>query len=381
VAADGVFTKSKRSAHPSRWRTGVRTSRLPLHAPVDGCADLLQITMLGFTTGLNQPLRWAKLSDRKRLTLYDLMVGAWHLQGLPDCPIQAAQALRIEPAKVSAVWAVFRIACVPRDGKLLFPEMWAAIDKNKTLAVRGEKAGLASAESRKAQQEQVSQEINSLAEQLVAVSTENATSAEEPTTKKKERHAHKINELQQQLVEVFEYWKTVTEHPTALFTPKRKQKVLLRLKDGYTVAQIKQAINGNKLSPFHQGDNDHATKYDDLELICRDGQHLENFIRNAVQAAERKQGVPNSFGAQFVASAAGYSYEQITREGNRLYNTIKNTGKWIDERHIGLIRIVPNFKLDPALFLQYWNDVLQHTGFPNPETIPRYFGGFIEWQK
>jgi len=78
--------------------------------------------------------------------------------------------------------------------------------------------------------------------------------------------------------EIFDHWKSVMEHPHAQFTRERKKAVLNRLNEGYTVEQIKLAIKGCKKSPFNQGQNDKNQMYDDLELICRDGKHVEQFI-------------------------------------------------------------------------------------------------------
>lgn len=78
--------------------------------------------------------------------------------------------------------------------------------------------------------------------------------------------------------EVFEYWRLTMEHPDAKFTPKREKAVRGRLREGYTVEQLKLAIDGCRLSPFHQGVNDRQKVFDDLELICRDGEHVEQFL-------------------------------------------------------------------------------------------------------
>lgn len=78
--------------------------------------------------------------------------------------------------------------------------------------------------------------------------------------------------------EVFEHWQEVMSHPRAKLDDKRRKKVNSRLKDGYTVDDLKQAINGCKKSPHHMGENDRATVYDGLELICRDAEHVDKFI-------------------------------------------------------------------------------------------------------
>ena len=38
------------------------------------------------------------------------------------------------------------------------------------------------------------------------------------------------------------------------------------------------AIQGNKLSDFHQGANSRGKKYDELSLILRDAEHIEQFV-------------------------------------------------------------------------------------------------------
>jgi uncharacterized phage protein (TIGR02220 family) len=86
--------------------------------------------------------------------------------------------------------------------------------------------------------------------------------------------------------EVFSYWQQVMNHPRSKLTDDRKKKVKARLMEGYTVEDIKKAINGCKASPHHMGQNEHQTIYDDLELICRKGSKLEFFM----QKAERKPG-------------------------------------------------------------------------------------------
>ncbi len=78
--------------------------------------------------------------------------------------------------------------------------------------------------------------------------------------------------------QVFAHWKTATGHLDAKLTPKRKDAIDKRLRDGYAVATLMAAVDGCKASPFHQGDNDARKVYDDIALICRDGEHVEQFV-------------------------------------------------------------------------------------------------------
>ncbi len=84
---------------------------------------------------------------------------------------------------------------------------------------------------------------------------------------------------------VFEHWQGVMGHRTAKLDAKRVKAIKGRLKDGYTVDDLCRAIDGCKLSPHHQGKNDAGTIYDDIELICRDGPHVDNFRKIAERGA------------------------------------------------------------------------------------------------
>lgn len=89
--------------------------------------------------------------------------------------------------------------------------------------------------------------------------------------------------------EIFQYWQEAMRHPNARLrsTSKRYKAVAARLKEGYTVEQIKSAINGCRASPYHMGQNETGTVYDELELICRNDVKLESFM-----AKDRSQAAP-----------------------------------------------------------------------------------------
>lgn len=81
------------------------------------------------------------------------------------------------------------------------------------------------------------------------------------------------------IVLIFDYWKRVfpEEHGCRL-TSGRSNKIKSRLKDGYTVEQIKTAIDGCSMSEYHMGKNDNGKTYNCLTLICRSAEKLEQFI-------------------------------------------------------------------------------------------------------
>ena len=80
---------------------------------------------------------------------------------------------------------------------------------------------------------------------------------------------------------VFDYWCSVmNKNGSAKLTDKRKSCIKARISDGYTIDQLKQAIDGCAKSSHHMGQNDSGTVYDDLTLICRSGDKVEFFINN-----------------------------------------------------------------------------------------------------
>lgn len=79
-------------------------------------------------------------------------------------------------------------------------------------------------------------------------------------------------------VDVFEFWKeTMSLNGSTFLTPKRKKAIENRIKDGYNIERIKDAIRGCSISPFHCGLNDRKKKFQDIELICRSGEKVEDF--------------------------------------------------------------------------------------------------------
>jgi hypothetical protein len=78
-------------------------------------------------------------------------------------------------------------------------------------------------------------------------------------------------------------------HPQALLDTKRSRAIAARIKSGYSVEQLKQAIDGCKASPWHQGQSERHQVYDDIELICRDAKRVEAFIAKVAGVAAQQQ--------------------------------------------------------------------------------------------
>ncbi len=80
---------------------------------------------------------------------------------------------------------------------------------------------------------------------------------------------------------VFKCWQDTMGKPRARLDRKRRKLINDRLADGYSVEDICLAIRGCSQSPFHMGKNDSGKRYDSIELICRDAEHVEQFMECA----------------------------------------------------------------------------------------------------
>jgi hypothetical protein len=86
--------------------------------------------------------------------------------------------------------------------------------------------------------------------------------------------------------EVFDHWRTtMRKRSNSVFSADRKSKVVARLREGYTVSQLKEAVTGYSMSAFHMGDNPDGKLWNDLELICRSGSKVEKGMELAVGGA------------------------------------------------------------------------------------------------
>lgn len=94
--------------------------------------------------------------------------------------------------------------------------------------------------------------------------TQNHNQEQEPVTKNKNKYQS----------EVFEFWKSIFEKAEdTKLSNTRKAKITARLKDGYSVEQIKQAIYNCSKNEFNVLNN-----HTDLELICRNIEKLDYFL-------------------------------------------------------------------------------------------------------
>tara|TARA_R110000822_G_scaffold254332_3_gene380628 strand:+ start:256 stop:1053 length:798 start_codon:yes stop_codon:yes gene_type:complete len=175
------------------------------------------------------------------------------------------------------------------------------IKKYKSNAKNKSKAGKASAKARatKAHSKEtgVEQVLNatSTGEQL-NIKHKPLTTNQEPRTNKPLSNMSAKDNLS---FELFKYWCEVMGKSisTSKLTSNRDKAIKARLKEGYTVEQIKEAIDGCRKDPFSMGQNDRQKPFNDIQLICRNGEKIESFLTGHVA----KQGDINSISTNFDA--------------------------------------------------------------------------------
>lgn len=178
--------------------------------------------------------------------------------------------------------------------------------------------------------------------------------------------------------EIFEHWKLRLEHPTAKLTDGRKAKVKARLNEGYTLEEIKQAIDGCAMSHFHRGQNPTGAVYDDLELICRNGEKLEGF------KAKAKKGITHLGEPDIYASNRGRLLTAITSVDEDICKTSREDAQRFLLAHG---RIKPDFDLNPgdaveamaSLFQEFWEDELDYGKKPSLTGVAKVWGDFQAW--
>ncbi len=97
---------------------------------------------------------------------------------------------------------------------------------------------------------------------------------------KKEQRAKAAKVSDEDIDLVYDYWVMLLRpgrHRVPRMDDKRHLKVASAIHD-YGVEECMRAIDGCSRSDFHMGRNRQNKKYDDLELIFRDQDHIERFL-------------------------------------------------------------------------------------------------------
>lgn len=119
---------------------------------------------------------------------------------------------------------------------------------------------------------------------------------------------------------VFQHWQIIHDYKRARLDDKRRKLINDRLKDGYSLQDLSDAISGCFLSAFHMGDNPNAKRYNDLNLIIRDASHIDQFIslyddaQDRFRRAQAKRNQPTELPTTYATSEnARERLEQIRK--------------------------------------------------------------------
>lgn len=87
---------------------------------------------------------------------------------------------------------------------------------------------------------------------------------------------------------VFKHWQTMHNHPRAQLDEKRRKLIRRALKT-YLESDLCQAISGYLNSAFHGGNNTDGAKYDSIELMLRDAEHIDRGLKFYVEPPRSDQ--------------------------------------------------------------------------------------------
>jgi hypothetical protein len=97
------------------------------------------------------------------------------------------------------------------------------------------------------------------------------------------------------VMQVFEHWVQIDTDTGGgrsagrILTDPRRRKIRARLREGYTVGQLQQAITAFCNDPWHAGHNDRRTRYTGLETLLKSGEKVEAGLRLADQTITRRE--------------------------------------------------------------------------------------------
>ena len=119
---------------------------------------------------------------------------------------------------------------------------------------------------------------------------------------------------------VFRFWARVHQKKKNIkFSQGRKKKIKARLNAGRTITELKQAIVGCRLSPFHMGENEQRKVYNELTLILRNDEKVDQFIDVFEQNNIRRESiglVPIDVMSRVDGTDVRADYKMITDDGD-----------------------------------------------------------------
>jgi uncharacterized phage protein (TIGR02220 family) len=113
---------------------------------------------------------------------------------------------------------------------------------------------------------------------------------------------------------VFDHWRRVmAKAGRTVLNDKRQKLIRARLNEGFTVTELKRAVDGCRSSAWHMGENERKTTYNDLEFILRDASKVEKF-RDMAPPAPAEELPADELARWFEFSVEGTRTEQVAKD-------------------------------------------------------------------
>lgn len=240
--------------------------------------------------GLNHNDKWAELLVRFEWDVSALATAVWLRAG-------SACARRKEPSFTKAQ-AVVLVAGTPRDK--VYDALSALVDVGLVEESNGlflfinwdkyngseEARRAAEAERKRLSRAKLSADCPALSADIPDTSQDRPVTSRGPASPspspspspKQETPNLALAETASPSRTVFEFWQKETGHEHSKFDVKRKRLVEARLKEGYTVEQLCDAIRACVKDPWYRGKNDRNKVFDSLNMICRDAAKVDELL-------------------------------------------------------------------------------------------------------
>ena len=172
-----------------------------------------------------------------------------------------------------------------RDGRFTCRVTWFAADQGKAMAANRKAKQRASTPVEPDDPSPLSRSVPESHGESRPVTECPTTGQDRTDTSATQRNTNA--ELRSAVRECFAYWQERCGHPQAQLTTDRRGKVETRLRDRQrhhggdlhaAILDVRRAIDGAALGAFV---NDQGKRFDDIELICRNGSKLEDFMDRA----------------------------------------------------------------------------------------------------
>jgi hypothetical protein len=122
-------------------------------------------------------------------------------------------------------------------------------------------------------------------------------------------------------MEVAEYWRDRCSPRARELNGTRLRNTVARLRAGYDVDTLKQAIDGYAARPNVKDGKrvrEGGRRFCDLELIMRDEKHVQSGVEIAIEEMRSDQGVLAGAGSRWVAEMCGCGHPRISHQLARL---------------------------------------------------------------